>query len=73
MKIFKKKNKIYEYHICYHNKLGLGSCAIGFKKKITSIDNLKEIKEHIEKEYEAENVGIINYQLIGIKKIKEDK
>ena len=46
---------------------------ISFKKKISSVEHLNEIKKHIEKETKLENVGIANYQLIGIRKIEEDK
>lgn len=43
------------------------------KKKISSVEDLIEIKKYIENDNELlENVGIANYQLIGVRKEKNN-
>ncbi len=69
----KKKVKNYEYHIFYVHKDGSGSCAIGFKKKIKCHEDIFEIKKCIEKENNIQDVGIVNFQLLGVRKIEEVK
>ena len=71
MKIFKKK-KLYSYLVYYHFESGVGSIIINLKDKIKSSDDILEISQHIQGENGLKKVAIASYQLIGIKKIKED-
>ena len=76
MKIFKIKKKVkkYDYLISYHHKCGVGSLLITLTRQLETFKDIDEIKRTLENENNIlENVGIISYQLVGIRKVKEEK
>jgi hypothetical protein len=61
---------VYTYFISYfadakhHNKV-LANCTVEQERKLTTGDDLQELKHAIEKECEAKNVVILNAQLLN--------
>lgn len=64
--MFKRKKKFYHYLVAYTFKSGIGTITLELKRKIKTVDDIKEIQDYIMKTNEGiTNVGVINYQLIG--------
>lgn len=67
------KRKDYVYHVAYqwsNDRLsGFGSITIYRNKKIKTNDDVKNIKEYIEKENPVGNVVIINWIRLKNKKV----
>ena len=63
---------MYEYFISYNIKTkyeGYDRCGVGnvnfvLKRKITDIDDIREIEIRLKEKEKAENVVILNYQLM---------
>lgn len=64
--MFKRKKKFYHYLVAYICKGGNGMITLELKRKIKTVDDIKEIQDYIMDNNEGiTNVGIISYQLIG--------
>ena len=64
--MFKRKKKFYHYLVAFTFKGGIGTITLELKRKIKTVDDIKEIQDYIMKTNEGiTNVGITNYQLIG--------
>lgn len=67
--------KKYKYFVSYHfisnQKNGMGNIGIDSNKEIKDMDDLEEVKTHIEKNTEKNfgiqaNIIILNFQLLNI-------
>ena len=64
--MFKRKKKLYHYLVAFTFKGGIGTITLELKRKIKTVDDIKELQNYIMKTNEGiTNVGITNYQLIG--------
>ena len=65
------KKLICEYMVAYNYAVediynyGVGSCLVQRDKKIKSIEDILELKEEIENQYNINNVAISNFILLG--------
>ena len=55
--MFKRKKKFYHYLVAYISKGGTGTITLELKRKIKTVDDIKEIQDYIMKT----NEGITNY------------
>ena len=64
--MFKRKKKFYHYLVAYISNGGTGTITLKLKRKIKTVDDIKELQNYIMETNEGiTNVGITNYQLIG--------
>lgn len=64
--MFKRKKKLYHYLVAYIFKGGTGVISLDLRRKIKTVDDIKELQDYIMETNEGiMNVGITNYQLIG--------
>lgn len=64
--MFKRKKKFYHYLVAYICKGGAGTITLTLKRKIKTVNDIKELQDYImETNEEITNVGVVNYQLIG--------
>lgn len=64
--MFKRKKKFYHYLVAYIFKGGTGTITLELRRKIKTVDDIKELQDYIMEINEGiTNVGVTNYQLIG--------
>lgn len=55
----------YKYLVKYNCKGGIGVFDCTMSRPITSFNDTRRIKEHLEKTHELENVGVESYVLVS--------
>lgn len=57
------KDKVYKYFVSYIYDKGVGNAELGFKKKITSLNDIKEIQSRLSQNRNTD-VTIMNFTLL---------